>query len=1107
MVDTADATSYGQGRVRLSIPKELGNEGGEADVLFFVVVGGTLHKWAATEGAGESINDAGDKQVYDRSAGSQFIFSHSRSAGDKVGVNISYQVGDGAMVELLEKSLTSVSAPDLSSLSKDASSLTLREGGLVLDLPNNENAFNGFSDLTDVTLSLSVLGKAFSVVKHFSGDDVSGEDDSTSTLDIEFGANELAGMEYGDNMVFNIIAKNAVGLSDSKAIMDMPVRDVAEKVAPGASVFTSGNSSISVSYNAGDRTLITKKKVYSTLIKIYHAVEDTTQPADANNNYPLIAGNQIGSDIEILMGDLVGDDRTQLDLSHTVALPDTISLQSGHSYFCGIVRVIQNASGQSIEDGSTPSDAVLFKYKVLAADIQEVQNAQFGSYIDVNETGSGAYKPVEIKWNAMRALIDFCQSPEQDMPIQHLDIEIDSPALLDAGYFQVNDSSVVGGTVVGERYISLSSLFEKEIVQVIDPNGDGTQTMDQQQNKLGPNGHPYVRLLLTHVGEGGATDTNGDPIVTLPTLRHDLIKFTGADASTAADISSHRIALTQFPQASDSSLELVAKTDDLPSASGVRALTSVYVDTDPAVVRTALAGDDTPIDVFNALTIESRYEDNSDPPVELLIYGAVAGVTQFEIRNLNVNEDAFLSQVTGDDGVEHKRLKVTLAHENEAPTSIGMTVYKRIPASGSVEGGDYQAAYWSSGIVLGTQSQIANGDSNFYIATNVVKTPEVRTVIVDLAGKGINFGDSLMFETKTYLHGNALVKQNDTTFASDTGAGFGSLTTQAPGAATTDPNMTFGLYQLLPNIEPATGPTVSIGVAGDGASGLGEVPVTVTFDPSSQRDTALNLISPFFRLVAQVQLKKASTNEVLNTKEIFIDSAGANLNSDSKHEIAFEPVANNIGGFKAALTTFLVNDTNNANHATFQFFGQEVTGTAGDGSDILANKTRLAMVSAAAVSAVQSVASPPSIGQVSVNENSETFTLDFGNISANGSPLQTINGIIWGQDTSLSGVDNSWSRTVQFNINELTADDLRSDIATGTDEGLAANLLERQNLITSLASSNFSATSLSIRLPIETFDKQNQHLSLDGVLLFVNNQYFSCVAVSTDGNGNFISLP
>lgn len=1025
-ITTFAARASGDGQITLDIPSELCGVGSEGTLLFIVLVGGAIYKFRGNE-------SVGDNGLYDRDNGSTFVFTHSRPAGSAVGINVSHSLDGGDMIEALETVVTAVTSPALDALTASHPAITLREGGLLLTLANNENTFNGFSPLTDVTLALSVVGKAYSIVKHFSGAQVSGDADSSSNLQIDFEDNNLNGMDYGDHMVLNIIAKNAVGLEAVHTISDVPVRDIAEK-ATAVSAYMSGSNSLAVTYNAFDRTLITNKVIYSSIVRLYESVDDlNSTPVDGV--YPQIPGNQVGSDVQLIMDTPTNTQRTESNYLHNINIGSdgfNANLTPSENYFLHVIRIIKDASGNIINDDSTASlDAVSFKFKTLSSTIGQVSDVINGNhYISVSDhANNSGYKVVDLKWVNLRLLFIYCG--QQAMPVQKLLIEINSNAIDLAGYFQVTNHDL------STSLYSIAGLYETEVV-----NG-------QTQLKLGENGLPYIVVDVTYNADSSAY-----------ILSHPQVTVT-----TGINGGSVVAPLSVFGVGSDSSLSFVVKTDELPSASDIKMHTSIVIDTDP---NNSSIGDQ-----FVGLTVYSEYDGQ--------IYGSVAGVTQLRVSNMNIADDALLSKVNDSDGTEHKKIKVSLSHSNEAPANVSLSVYKRIPAVGNVNDENYVAARWSDEIVLGEQSG-ASDDANFYVAKNVAKDTNTE-VIVDLAGKGIEFGDKLMFVSKTYLHDNPLVMQDNVTHAGDHGNGFGTFSTLAPGAGEgTDP-LTFGAFYLLPSLLPAYNPIVVVG------NTLAEnyVPISVKFDPSPQRDDALSLLSPWLKLVYEVVLRKADESPI-ETKSGPLDTSIDLV--DGKHVIDFGTKLNNVDGFKAELVSYLEYNTATANNANFKMLGFESDGTT--------RKTRLAMSSSSTLSGISSVVSPPSYTAFSRTKNTTSWTIDFAGLSANGSPITTINGIAWGEDNSLSGVDNSWARTFSFNVSDLTADHIRSASIDGAS-------VDEAEILAALATSNFVGD-VSIRLPLDPFHIGDS-LTLDGVIVFVNNGSLSVIAASPLQNGQNVTLP
>lgn len=1107
------AVQYDLDNVRVSLPAGLLTAAGGAapsELALVFLIGGAIYQLK-----GDNVDTPYDD---DNGTDYEFALSENIAVGQFHAVNVTAKIAGGAAQELLDIRLKRAGAPDLSSVTL-ASHITGKEGGMTITLPTDLDAINGHSTMTSAVLALLVDDQAQSVIKTFEAADLVGVND-TVDLDIGFNGSDLVGSDHSDSLSLVMKIENAIGQSSSKTISGIPLTDLPEPIdIADVSVFSQGSNSMLIKYKGFNKTFYTGASVVKSVIKVFKAINTTTTDPITGIDSTVTTYEKIGNDIDFLMnGDyaIADDDVRQLiDYEHSIADISTslgVSLPATVPVEVLISRVIADANDDLISDTAVPgANSSTFTPKYLDANQDAVKNV--GGYITVADptVASPNTRAVSLNTKEVRELLEYAQ--DNGMPVKQVIFELigSGSALVVAGSLLINDVRALEGglTQVGNIKYLIQNLLEKEDVLENDPEtglpwaeGHDNEGAMITQNKMSVNGHPHIvfDLVTTEV-------VNGDVTSYTYTLTHPLIKYLSEAELLAYDGLARTLSQTNTQivgalipiatfNAADVSLAAELAVDSLPSQSDVEGWWNFKIDTDPDI-------NNGEADRFIGHRVYTMYSDGDIlNPQPKPVFGSVGGATYMGVFNLNAAGDSLLSLPGGS-----QKVRFEVRHGNQAASNFKLYAYERTATTVV----DPDTGVSTTTYSWGNPIEMAETTGGYVVEDVAANT--LASAIIDVTGK-LDFKKSYAFASKAELALNENITESGITVGGDYLAGHGKL-----AAGTTDPagatNDNIGLFRLFESATAGSGISTIIGTQGEG----GKYQISASFNPSAQRMTFNDRNGALLRLRARTTLLDAGKYaEMLLDSELAADHAdievidhfvdaveGDSLGVDAvsgKHIVQFTPVLKPALGFAAKVEFFI---TLNADHAQYASNAHKFLGV-----DALDNSTifQIPITSSQIVSTSSNVVSPPSASVAAISSNTQTWVVNINGVKHNGNGLVSIVVIGYGEDKSVSEVNNSLARVVTFAVDSMTKEQMR---VPNDDPNAVGYDAEAVGAAQELALANLKDPSFegnhAIRLPTTQFDRLNENHDYDGVFVVLSNGSHQFVIGSSTDENTPLTLP
>jgi hypothetical protein len=391
------------------------------------------------------------------------------------------------------------------------------------------------------------------------------------------------------------------------------------------------------------------------------------------------------------------------------------------------------------------------------------------------------------------------------------------------------------------------------------------------------------------------------------------------------------------------------------------------------------------------------------------IFGNVSGVNaaNFKVSNLNslTNPPSLLS-------TSHKKeVAITVEHANQSNINVLLEIIKYDPNA-------TQGNEWGSPISIGQMD-------------NVVPD-KARTETFNISSH-VAFGDLFTIKSKSVLSSQASVQEAGNTFIADQSTGQGVANFNS---------VSVGLFKVIRAVEAADAVTLTPSRF-DPSS---EVTVPIDFkrtndaknftDALHDNGTSVKLV---YKVILTTEGKVAQATAAGKTVESdsnyfhylrYIEHSDQYLSYSSSNPDVFtyspnDTFASDGTGFKAIVETFLEDDT----HTFFNRTGL--------------TSNRLSMGSSSSIAAA--LINRPLFTNISVIKSSEGHELYLSGVNTGGAPITSIDGFVFGEDSSASMEQNTYVRKFEINVSQLTPDML-----------CAADAAERQRQLDFLKNGSYN---------------------------------------------------
>lgn len=1016
--------------ISVTFPPGLGDEGALENLLLFVSLNGVLTRIKGNE----SLPYIGVDQVYDRDNGKTFKIAQHATPGTFVQVLLASAVGDGQLTEHHEGRVLMKGAPNLFSYTNTSDRLTGVDGGLSLRFNGDPHETNGYDSLKEVLLSLQVEGSAIAKLVRYTGPEVTGAGDKI--LAIKFASGELNGVTHGSHVNLTIKIINSIDEEAQKVIKNLTIGDLAEPVDRNSvSIFSKGSNSFQVNFTAPSRALYNNAKVLKTLMRIY-SIQTTV---DGEGNSTSSIGSQVGN--AITFNHTVNDADVRADTNYSETVEDIAaslgtSLAVNVPYKFVLSRVIKNANGDDVEDGSTVSmDSHDFTHKFLDPSVSQVSGVS--SYLTIGDVIS-AQREGQFKFSGLNVLDAYATS--NSMPLQRIRLSINSSALLNAGRMIGYDNTISEGNIVGNVQKAISELIERE------DNTDNTSAPLTDES-----GYPYMWLILKRVEDHGA---NAGTTLTAPRIESE--KWKKSSQYDNVDQSAFNVRMGEI-SASDIGIGYALEVDDLPSQSFLQIVSGFEVDVKPDV-------DNGTLDKFIALSVYGDLRDSATQELQA-VYGSVGPLTTFQVFNRSADNTSLLSSSS------QKKIRLRARHSNEAASSAQLWAYKLIRG---VDG---------AADSFGPQVDLSTADSD-YVFTGLARDTDYD-VVIDLTSKGFEFGDEILFKSRTSLTSNNNIREAGSgTWAGDHGAGFGTYTGVMPGDVQAS---TVGLFRLFKAPELAHSLETQVGTQNQD----GTWPVSAEFSASPDRSTIRSTNSNMLRLGVVIKLWQQSNSEApVQTASLFIDDVVGDsmaIDAHGKHKHTFNNQASDGSGFYSTIETRLLLDSDHPNYAIHEFFGRD--GTVNNNRNL-----SISIASTVTQSTAQIITSPVTLTGLSINQNQTSWVATFNGINHNGKAPRAFTFLLAGEDGTVSQINNSYAKVWTVLVDALTVSMMRPNDDTEVN---------RIQMLADIKNHTYSG-SYAIRIPSpDVVDRSNNNLMLDYAVVVISQSYTGMTTVKDSEGTNF----